>query len=71
MANLKINETNLLSATTVSAKAPLPEYCRALGYVRRDGNALWTLPVCPYPQVASFRGSGDRNEPASYGCAQP
>jgi Tannase and feruloyl esterase len=37
----------------------------------KDGNALWARPVCPYPQVASFRGSGDRNEPASYGCAQP
>jgi feruloyl esterase len=36
----------------------------------KDGNALWTRPVCAYPQVASFRG-GDRNEPTSYSCAQP
>jgi feruloyl esterase len=36
----------------------------------KDGNALWTRPVCAYPQVASFRG-GDRNELTSYSCAQP
>ena len=36
----------------------------------KDGKALWTRPVCAYPQVASFRG-GDRNELTSYSCAQP
>ena len=35
----------------------------------KDGNALWSRPVCPYPQVASFQGSGDRNDPARYTCA--
>lgn len=34
LAKLKIDETDFLSATIVPRKAPLPEYCRVLGYVR-------------------------------------
>ena len=45
IANLKINETNLLSAATVAAKAPLPEYCRVLGYVRPAINFEIRLPT--------------------------
>jgi feruloyl esterase len=37
----------------------------------KDGKAVWTRPVCPYPQIASFRGSGDREDPAGYACAEP
>src|SRR5207244_7934983 len=35
LANLKINNTNLLSAVEVPADGDLPAYCRVLGYVRR------------------------------------
>src|ERR1700751_4420226 len=45
IANLKINETNFLSATIVAAKAPLPEYCRVLGYVRPAINFEIRLPT--------------------------
>src|SRR5262245_23714289 len=34
LANLKIENTNLLSAAIVPAGGGLPEYCRVLGYVR-------------------------------------
>jgi feruloyl esterase len=45
VANLKITETDVLSATTVSAEAPLPEYCRVLGYVRPAINFENRLPT--------------------------
>jgi len=45
LTNLKINETNLLSATIVAAKPPLPEYCRVLGYVRPAINFEIRLPT--------------------------
>jgi hypothetical protein len=34
LADLKINDTNLLSAAEVPASGDLPAYCRVLGYVR-------------------------------------
>jgi hypothetical protein len=37
----------------------------------KDGNALWSRPVCPHPQVARFQGSGDRNDSGSYSCGEP
>jgi hypothetical protein len=36
----------------------------------KDGAALWSRPVCPYPRIAKFRG-GDRNDPANYSCIEP
>lgn len=35
----------------------------------KDGHALWTRPVCPYPRVAKFQGGGDRNDLTRYSCA--
>ena len=37
----------------------------------KEGNALWSRPVCPYPQIASLQGGGDRNDPGSYSCVLP
>jgi feruloyl esterase len=37
----------------------------------RDGKALWTRPLCPYPQVATYNGSGDRKDAANWVCAKP
>jgi feruloyl esterase len=31
----------------------------------------FTRPVCPYPQIAKYRGSGDTMEAASFSCAAP
>ena len=30
-----------------------------------------TRPVCPYPQVAIFQGSGDTNDAANFKCGNP
>src|SRR3954469_1105954 len=45
LANLKIDNTNLLSATEVPAAGDLPAYCRVLGYVRPAINFEIKLPL--------------------------
>jgi feruloyl esterase len=45
IANLKIQDTNLLSAIEVPANGDLPAYCRVLGYVRPAINFEIRLPV--------------------------
>jgi hypothetical protein len=45
LANLKINDTNLLSAIEVPASGDLPAYCRVLGYVRPAINFEIRLPL--------------------------
>jgi tannase/feruloyl esterase len=45
LANLKVENTNLLSATDVPAAGDLPAYCRVLGYVRPAINFEVRLPV--------------------------
>ena len=41
---MKIDDVNLLSATSVSSSGELPSYCRVLGYVRRAINFEIRLP---------------------------
>ena len=45
LAELKINDTNLLSAVEVPANGDLPGYCRVLGYVRPAINFEIRLPL--------------------------
>jgi hypothetical protein len=45
LANLKIDDTNLLSAAEVPASSDLPAYCRVLGYVRPAINFEIRLPL--------------------------
>jgi hypothetical protein len=45
LANLKIEDTNLLSAAEVPASGGLPAYCRVLGYVRPAINFEIKLPL--------------------------
>lgn len=45
LAGLRIDDTDLLSATVVPAAGDLPEYCRVLGYVRPAINFEIRLPV--------------------------
>jgi len=35
------------------------------------GDTKMTRPLCPYPQVAKFKGSGDPNDAANFACAAP
>ncbi len=36
-----------------------------------DGNVLWTRPICPYPQRAIYKGSGDIHDASNYECIEP
>lgn len=36
-----------------------------------DGKADLTRPLCPYPQVAKYNGSGDTKDAANFTCAEP
>src|SRR3954464_2772192 len=44
LANLKVENTNLLSATEVPAAGDLPAHCRVLGFVRPAINFVALLP---------------------------
>lgn len=35
------------------------------------GKTVYTRPLCPYPQVATYKGSGDINDAANFACANP
>jgi feruloyl esterase len=37
----------------------------------RDGKVERTRPLCPYPQVAEYKGSGSTNEAANFVCKAP
>ena len=36
-----------------------------------DGQVLMTRPLCPYPQVARYRGEGDPDDAGSFACRLP
>ena len=36
-----------------------------------EGRIDRTRPLCPYPQVASYRGTGSIDDAASFACAVP
>ncbi len=38
---------------------------------RDRGQVYKTRPVCPYPQVAIYKGSGDTNDAANFSCGTP
>jgi feruloyl esterase len=37
----------------------------------RDGKVDRTRPLCPYPQVATYKGTGNTDDAASFVCKQP
>ena len=39
--------------------------------ITADPSKPLTRPLCPYPQVAQYRGSGDVNDAANFACAAP
>ena len=46
-----------------------PERVIGIGRATDDPSKPLTRPLCPYPQVAQYRGSGDVNDAASFACA--
>jgi feruloyl esterase len=37
----------------------------------RDGKPVRSRPLCPYPQVARYKGTGDANDARNFVCAKP
>ncbi|MDR8393535.1 tannase/feruloyl esterase family alpha/beta hydrolase [Aliifodinibius sp. S!AR15-10] len=58
LADLRIEDTNLLSATVVPASEDLPEYCRVLGYVRPAINFEVRLPTSQWNGKFFMAGCG-------------
>ena len=48
-----------------------PERLVGTGRATDDPSKPLTRPLCPYPQVAQYRGSGDVNDAANFACAAP
>jgi len=44
---------------------------RVVALRRRDGEADRTRPLCPYPQVATYTGSGSTDDAANFACVLP
>ena len=36
-----------------------------------EGEVELTRPLCPYPQVARYKGSGNPNDAANFSCVEP
>jgi pimeloyl-ACP methyl ester carboxylesterase len=58
LENLRIEDTNLLSATVVPAEEGLPEYCRVLGFVRPAINFEVRLPTVGWNEKFYMAGCG-------------
>jgi hypothetical protein len=58
LADLRIEDTNLLSAAVVAADDELPEYCRVLGYVRPAINFEIRLPTSNWNGKFYMAGCG-------------
>jgi feruloyl esterase len=48
-----------------------PERLVGSGRDTNDPSKPLTRPLCPYPQVAQYRGSGDVNDQANFACTAP
>jgi hypothetical protein len=57
----------------VEKDAPPPEIVATKYASQENGGrkAVMTRPLCPYPQVAKYNGSGDPDDSASFACAVP
>jgi hypothetical protein len=36
-----------------------------------DGKPVRTRPLCPYPKIAKYKGSGSIDDAANFACAKP
>ena len=52
-------------------KGTAPEKIVASGVRGDDRTKSITRPLCPYPQVAHYKGTGDTNDAANFACAAP
>jgi feruloyl esterase len=52
-------------------KGVAPDKIIGTGLAAGDPAKLMTRPLCPYPQMARYNGTGDPNNAASFACAEP
>src|ERR1044072_5634648 len=52
-------------------KGTPPERLIGSGKVLGDASKTLTRPLCPYPQVARYNGTGDPNVASNFTCARP
>jgi feruloyl esterase len=48
-----------------------PDHIIGQGTAPGDSSKKLTRPLCPYPQIAHYKGAGDTNDAASFECAVP
>jgi feruloyl esterase len=44
---------------------------RITGRRVQNGRTERSRPLCPYPQIAKYKGSGDPNDDANFACQNP
>jgi len=42
-----------------------------IGSRMEAGKAVRTRPLCPYPQIAKYKGSGSIDDAANFACVKP
>lgn len=52
-------------------KGEAPSDIVASRYAQTGGEPTMTRPLCPYPQQANYKGSGDTNKAENFACAAP
>ena len=64
----RVDWVEAIRAWVEEGRAPERLLASKLG---QDGQPTMTRPLCPYPQVAVYDGTGDPNDNASFACAVP
>jgi hypothetical protein len=52
-------------------KGTPPDTVIATKYEPQDNKVVMTRPLCPYPAVATYKGTGDTNEASNFACSKP
>jgi feruloyl esterase len=61
----------MLSLEQWVEKGIAPEMVIGSGKAPNDPTKTMSRPICPYPQVTRYKGTGDTNDAASFECAAP
>jgi feruloyl esterase len=61
----------MLSLERWVEKGVAPEMVIGSGKAPNDPTKIMSRPICPYPQVTRYKGTGDTNDAASFECVAP
>jgi feruloyl esterase len=61
----------MLSLEQWVEKGIAPEMVIRSGKAPNDSTKTMSRPICPYPQITRYKGTGDTNDAASFECAAP